>query len=260
MKLTILIALLLIGITLKSQNVVQENALTNKNGKVIVSQPGDWSVGVSATPFLEYFGNLLNDNYNYAPILSSSKPGTISFKYQKSASASYRASLLIGGNAKTKKNGSPTNDDEYDKIKTSSLTIGISAGIEKYKGFGSRLRGFYGIEAGLLKSAYNGTLYQSNIPVNGKYKYVGAEDNEFDFTEKGGNTFSLSGTLIIGAEYFIAPKLSISAEFGLGAFGSFTTDRKYVPNDGDEVIFDPGESEFGFITKSTSLLGIQLYF
>jgi hypothetical protein len=36
--------------------------LTNKNGEAYLPESGDWSVGIDATPVLNYFGNMIGGN------------------------------------------------------------------------------------------------------------------------------------------------------------------------------------------------------
>ena len=71
--------------------------LTSKKGEPILPEQGDWSIGVDATPFLDYVGNFLSSGGNSAPtqqFLNAQQ--TIIGKYFVTESKSYRAVLRIG--------------------------------------------------------------------------------------------------------------------------------------------------------------------
>src|SRR5688500_10229821 len=72
--------------------------LTSKKGEQILPEAEDWSIGIDATPFLEYMGNFFGKTSpNAAPtfnFLNSNQ--TITGKYFTEATMAYRASLRIG--------------------------------------------------------------------------------------------------------------------------------------------------------------------
>jgi len=138
--------------------------------------------------------------------------------------------------------------------------LGISIGIEKYKTIKNRLRGYYGADILVSKNPYLGMSYDGSTFIQGKFKYSNP-DGETLYTEKGGNTYTLGAQGVIGLEYFFAPKMSISSEFGIMFYGSTTGDRTYIPEDGTpEVNFNPGGSAFGITTNTTSLINLFFYF
>lgn len=236
------------------------DVLVNKKGVAILPVKGDCAIGISASPFLEYTGNLFTDAYNPAPVFSSARPGYIYGKHYLSDNTALRAGLRIGMTSTTNKVENAINPEESDKFKSSSLNLGLSVGIEKYKTFKSRLRGYYGADVLITKTPYMGNDYFNNY-VEGKNSYNNAEDKTLDYVDKGGNTFMIGVQGVVGIEYFFAPKISVSSEFGLGLYGSKTGNRTYIPENGDpEDIYNLGGSSFGFATNTTSLINLFFYF
>lgn len=138
--------------------------LTSKKGEPILPEADDWSIGVDATPFLNYVGNMFGKTANNsAPTwnyLTSNL--TITGKMMKDAQTAYRASVRLGFSNNTTKmynddrgevltppnTGYPnTATQKENKWKSSNTNIGIAVGIEKRKGK-TRLQGIYGAEAG----------------------------------------------------------------------------------------------------------------
>lgn len=260
MKQTFIIFLVILVQLAQAQNRDSSQVLTNKKGIAILPQPGDWAIGISAQPFLEYAGNMLTAAFNPAPIFTSANPGLFYAKYTLNNNTAIRGGLSIGISSNTDKNINPTDPDKYDKYKESSLSIGITLGIEKYKNFKSRLRGYYGADLGIEKSSYFGPSLGFGGMVSGKYSFEDAVDIPNDYKEVGGNTYTLAARGVIGLEYFIAPKISISGEFGITAYGSVTGDRTYIPETGAEITLNPGSSSFGIILNTNSLVNLFFYF
>lgn len=138
--------------------------LTSKKGEPILPEAGDWSIGVDATPFLNYMGNFFGkSSNNTAPtfdFLNSNQ--TITGKYFSDAQMAYRASLRLGfSNLSTKENAAdrsyvPKNPNSYPSAyptlenvwKQSDMNISLAVGVEKRKG-STRLQGYYGAEVGV---------------------------------------------------------------------------------------------------------------
>lgn len=227
--------------------------LESKNGEAYLPAAGDWALGIDATPFLNYFGNLIGggQNANNAPtwnFLTTNQ--TITGKYFVEDDMAYRASLRIGFGSNTEKvmvadrsidpalpSTWPDLANEVEnKGKWSSMNIGLAVGLEKRRGFG-RLQGYYGAELGFnlmsngSKYEYGNALTASNSAVN--VDITGADDfgtgnlttdvdgtgsnNDARITEqKSGLGFGIGLRGFIGAEYFVLPRLSIGGEFGWG--------------------------------------------
>lgn len=149
--------------------------LTSKKGEPILPEADDWSIGIDATPFLNYAGNLFgksnftnnggtNTYGNTAPTWNYfTNNMTITGKMMKDAQTAYRASVRLGFNNTTTKmynsdrgevltapnTGYPnTATQKENKWKSSNTNIGIAVGLEKRKGK-TRLQGIYGAEAGI---------------------------------------------------------------------------------------------------------------
>jgi hypothetical protein len=146
--------------------------LTSKKGEQILPEAEDWSIGVDATPFLEYAGNFFGkSSSNTAPgfnFLGSNQ--AIVGKYFVEAQKAYRGGLRIGFGSQTSR---AIVDDRADDLANSTATtnpypstrpttenswkhsttnIGLSAGMEMRRGK-TRLQGYYGGEFGLSLSS-----------------------------------------------------------------------------------------------------------
>lgn len=224
--------------------------LTSKSGETILPEADDWSIGVDATPFLGYIGNMFNGNTgNGAPtwnFLNANQ--TIIGKMFTSETTAYRAILRIGLNSNKAvaniADATVTSAPVYpnlitmkeDEAKWGNSFIGLGGGMEWRRGKG-RLQGFYGGDLMIWSSASKATYtYGNALAASGTVVTVNSGTTT-DFvasvgqanlvtdtygnsarvlTWKSGRTtgFGLRG--FIGAEYFVLPKLSIGGEFGWG--------------------------------------------
>jgi len=281
MKKSILAVAVLIGTSAFAQD------LTSKKGESYLPAEGDWAIGIDATPFLNYFGNLIGGNDgNVAPtwnFLTTNQ--TITGKYFVADDMAYRGSLRLGfgsfgGNAMVADRSSTTAPvypalptEVENTMKMSSTDIGLSGGIEWRKGSG-RLQGFYGGELGIAFSSSKETYTYGNAlaPTGTPAVVVDAADDfgtgniGFDtygndarvLESKGGSTFSLGLRGFIGAEYFVLPKLAVGGEFGWGlGFTSIGASETTMESTdgltvGTQVITGSKVSGFGFDTESNN--------
>ena len=264
MKKLILMTLLLSVFTDLIAQKDTTNQIFNKKGISILPEKGDWVIGIDAVPFLEYIGNiaLVSNTSNDSPdfTFTAQRPGQIFGKYYVKDNKAIRAALRIGFSSHTDKDGNPFDADEIDKLKENSLNIGLAIGIENHRRIRGRLRGFWGYEAGLQKTPYLGTNYFGNSTVSGKVAFEDGVDSDNNYTEKGGNTYGIYARGLIGVEFFIAPKISLSGEFGLGLGYQFTTERKYEPDFGTSIISDAGSSEFFVDNTASGALVLLFHF
>ena len=251
MKKSILaVAVVLVGSSAFAQK------MESKNGEAYLPQAEDWAIGVDATPFLNYFGNLIGggQNANNAPTwnyLTTNQ--TITGKYFVEDDMAYRASIRLGfgsnkGSTMVADRGSvavpdyPSSEPVMveNTWKSGSTNIGIGVGMEKRRGFG-RLQGFYGAELGFNISTakntftYGNALTQNVAGPGGIVDIDAADDMDVNgdavadntgtdvFGNAGRITEAKSGATIgfglrgfIGAEYFVLPRLAIGGEFGWG--------------------------------------------
>lgn len=139
---------------------------------------GDWSVGTSAGPVLEYVGNLISGVATSPAVSFGADQGhetnhtNISGKYFTDDMTAWRGSLNLYFNS----------DEDAD----ASFMLGVSAGKEYRKGT-SNLQGYYG--------------YMANVNML----------NHDDETEV---SFGAHG--FVGVEYFVRPKMGIGAEYHHG--------------------------------------------
>jgi hypothetical protein len=242
-KSTLMVAALAFGVT-----TAFAQDLTSKKGEPILPEAGDYSIGIDATPFLNYFGNFIGGGGgNAAPGWNHLNGlNTIVGKMYVTPNMAYRGILRIGLNSNTSKamigDASVTTPPTYpnlpamkeDVMKSSSSFIGLGAGLEYRRGK-TRLQGFYGAEAFLWTSASSskytyGNALSSTVTVNGgTTTNFGANtlndtygNSARSITNKSGRTIGIGVRGFVGAEYFIIPKLSVGGEFGWGVGFSTT--------------------------------------
>lgn len=211
MKKTIIACILLF---LAVQSQAQE--LQNKKGQNILPEAGNWAVGFDVIPFLKYAGNLFYNGSDSTRDFSISYPITITGKYVKKNNLCYRAAVRLGFAGLTtdslvsKSNSTNANEKVSNQIKERSTTVYLSSGIEKRKGITHRVTGIYGIEAALLIKAHK-TSYTYGNELN-----LTIQQDSHVKSIKDGTLFGFGIRGFLGAEYFIAAKLSLSAEYGWG--------------------------------------------
>ncbi len=216
--------------------------LTSKNGDVVLPESGDWSIGIDATPVLNYFGNMIGGNgLNVAPTWNHlNVNNTIVGKMMTSESTAYRAILRIGFTSNSSKamigDQNVTTAPTFptlpamveDGMKSSTRFIGLGGGLEWRRGKG-RVQGFYGADAMFWmaggKSTYEyGNTLDATHPVTagnttnfGSNVTIDTYGNQARVTEmKNSSTLGIGARGFIGVEYFILPKLAIGGEFGWG--------------------------------------------
>ncbi|HEY4800363.1 MAG TPA: hypothetical protein VII99_14880 [Bacteroidia bacterium] len=217
--------------------------LVSKKGETFLPDSGDLAISFDATPFLNYAGNLFTGKNN-APTAAFVNPTTMTitgkmFINQKTA---YRATVRAGFSS-AKESAflpdaaattqpvfpNPVNIRE-DVHKTTKANIGLGFGKEWRKGK-TRLQGLYGVEGMVWlhsethKYEY-GNLLSSSVAVDTTTPTThnfGANITKDEYgntarilKDNMGTTFGLGARGFVGAEYFIIPKISLSAEYGFG--------------------------------------------
>lgn len=229
--------------------------LVSKKGEPFLPEKGDWSIGIDASPFLEYAGNMFSSAGNSAPTFNNyGLNQTIVGKYFATPKLAYRGIVRIGLRNQnftrqvaqplaTPPAGSTAAPFVDDKAKRSSNFIGLGAGIEQRKGK-TRLQGFYGADVFVwttkerAKYTYGNSLTQGvavpNIGIGNSASFAGdvvINGSSFNNFRGDGTINNVIGRVLdvetgrtigvglrgfIGAEYFLFPKISIGGEFGLG--------------------------------------------
>lgn len=201
---------------------------------------------------------------------------TISGKKFLDPQTAYRAALRIGFNNTTKKvqvdDRSITTAPVYPAVpfrvenswKQSYTNIGLSFGIEKRRGK-TRLQGFYGVEGGIGFSSGSNTYKYGNALSTSSKAPVGVDVVNDNFTvatstgttsmnitkdtynndarilkQSSGLGFEIGARAFVGAEFFVAPKISLAGEFGwgigYGASGKAKYSLESIGNNGTELV------------------------
>ena len=222
------------------------NSSVNAQESNYLPSEGDWAISLDATPFLNYFGNIIGgtSDVNAPPTwnyLTSNQ--TITGRYFLSNTKAIRGSVRIGfGSNKGGMNVAdrtvtagpifPAISKTVENTWNDKMTnVGLAAGLEFRRGQG-RLQGFYGGELGFgigtssSNFTYGNTLTQGaapNVDVDAADD-MGLSNLSTDpygntsriLSSKNGTTFGFGLRGFIGAEYFVRQKISISGEFGWG--------------------------------------------
>jgi len=226
---SILVAAMMGAMTLVN---AQTTTMTSKNGHEILPQTGDIAIGMDAVPVINFGLNAINIMNNTGqqaqhPGFVSGFANVLSGKYFMSETQALRVRLGINTmNTSTKTFDDnpltpslPTGVAENVLVQTSNMAmrnIFIGGGMEFRRGH-NRLQGYYGGEV-FLGFASTSTKNKYEIEYN-----QGAEDSLYISTGSSRILSSKTGTAITfglrgfaGVEYFVAPKISIGAEFGWG--------------------------------------------
>ncbi len=235
--------------------VVFSQNLVSKKGEPFLPEKKDWSIGIDATPFLNYAGNMFSSAGNSAPGFNNyGLNQTIVGKYFVASNKAYRGILRFGiGNQNFTKTvvqptatvpaGSTVPPLVNDNAKKVNNFIGLGAGIEYRRGK-TRLQGFYGADVFIWTtkesaaftygnnltqgaavpnvSIINSASFATDILINGSnfnnFRGDGIVNNVIGrvLEVETGRTLGLGVRGFIGAEYFLFPKISIGGEFGLG--------------------------------------------
>jgi hypothetical protein len=258
--------------------------ITSKRGFQILPEAGDWSVSFDAIPVLNYVGNAMS---LAGTTIYSDFPSTQAITVRKfnDANNAYRGMVRFDLGSTTSKFNSASDDPAAaagttveDKRSAKNSDIQLGFGIEKRKGL-SRVQGIYGAMVMIGKtgssdkytygnafSATNTTPTSNNF--NGNATFPGTRTTE----TKTSSGFSFGVVGFIGAEYFIAPKLSIGAEFQWGP--SFSSNGKLDTTtetwDGatntvkSTTTTTAGGSSMGFFTNvagvSTGAINLNFFF
>lgn len=209
-KIVMIVAVALISVaSLSAQEEQRAVGTTNAKGVNLLPAAGDFSIGVDAAPFLRYAGGLLSNAGATAPTFQ----GTFAGQYFLTDKTSIRATLglnLTSTSTKTLVDDVTSTDPDktvtdVNKDGRTNITLGVDYLF--HRGYG-RLQAFYG--GGLLIGYGSRTI--SNEYGN---KITATYPVTRTLTNKSGSSFSAGLRGVLGVEYFIAPKISVGAEFNL---------------------------------------------
>lgn len=215
--------------------LAQDEPLKNKKGQLILPQKGDFGLGFNAVPILNFIGNSFNgqsgNNIGQNKFISMFGQNTVFGKYFLTDKSAIRIDLGLNIESNTYKyqvvNDLLNSPDSFvvDKNINRNQNYTIGAGHEWRLGKG-RLQGILG--AGLFysfsansysRNEYGNAISEYNMtPTSalGTYQYgFGTlNGNERMIEYRGGKTNRVGARLFAGVEYFVAPKISLGAEFG----------------------------------------------
>jgi len=164
-------------------------------------------------------------------------------KMYKDETTAYRAKVRIGFGSTTNKHVSDTSTSTLtgeftDEMGTSYFNLTLGGGIEKRRG-NTRIQGFYGGEIlfaiGSSSESYtyadagsgSSTAATPNLHDPTYWDFDNAADavgGERVLERANGSTMTLSLRGFIGVEWFLAPKVSVAAEYGWGLAMNSTGD------------------------------------
>ncbi len=245
--LSIATSLLIVGVA-SAQEDQRELGTTTKIGQNILPAKGDIAIGIDADPFLGYIGNFFTDAYNSAPSFDA-RQGALFGKYFLTDKTAVRA--RVGFNFSSYKETDEVNDvtstttppaqvkDTYtEKYNNFELAVGY----ELRRGYG-RLQGFYG---GEVAFGFDGS--------SEKYTYGNAltatNPGSRPTSEKNGKDSFIGLGGFAGVEYFVAPKISIGGELGLGLY--FDTNKMGRTTEITTESWDPATSSVKTETVKTN--------
>jgi hypothetical protein len=235
-----------------------QDGLTSKKGEAYLPEAGDWALGFDAAPFIGYFGDFANGTSNNSmnAAWQDGARWSIVGKYFKDETTAYRGRVRIGFGSTSNDfigfydaDADPnTNAVEYtNTAKTSNFNIVLGGGLEKRRG-NTRIQGYYGgellISFGSSSESWDyGRAYTADWSADEELPTFGSILGSGDqrVTErKAGSTFAFGLRGFVGVEWFIAPKVSLGAEYGWGLGFSST-------GEGEETV-----EYWGFSENSTA--------
>lgn len=235
-----------------------QDALTNKDGKAILPESGEFGLGFNVVPLISFMGN--NTNITEGNFVLGNN--MIFGKYMLDGSTALRAHLGVSTSLDALRNkvfdDTQNSPDSLvqDVMRLADQSYTLGAGYEMRKGKG-RVQGIFGADVmfGFSRSTTNyeygnafGMLNQAPTTTTNFFSGSSFPQGERTTLIERGNTFSVGLRPYVGVEYFIAPKLSIGAEFGLNTMYSITGEGRTVSE-----FFDPNTGENGLVRTTTNI-------
>lgn len=263
---------IVLAVTSISALVAQEQTsevLVNKHGTPILPKAGDIAIGIEATPYLNYIGNMFNNSTNNTLNLGSN---TLYFRYFLADDAAVRVMLRINNSTSTNRYyvqddagimADPLSRAQTEDAYTSrNRDFILGLGYQKYRGYG-RLRGFYGaqIHGGFTKNSYEYTYGNPFTSVNTAPSTHWGNQNSRITKGDNGLTKIFGGGLLAGVEYYFLPKICVGGEVNLnysyerGGQGDGTAERW----NGSSVVsettpYTPGNTHSSFSTSRPGVM------
>lgn len=217
----------------------------SKKGYPILPKGGDFGLGFDAVPFLEYAGNLFSGSTSTNSVYSSFPNGgqQIYGKYfLGSADQPYESLMAIRGRFRVNNSSSfnrynvaqdnlaipDPSITVQDQLTYKQFGVEIGAGLEWRRGSG-RLYGIYGGEVNFgystsSQEAEFGNAFSASNQTPTSTNLIGTLGGARGVAVNGQKTTRVGVRAFAGVEYFVAPRLSLSAEFSYGL--NFSTTSK----------------------------------
>ncbi|MFO7791189.1 MAG: hypothetical protein R6V32_11535 [Bacteroidales bacterium] len=266
MKKLIIIMIAFLGLAVMAHAQEKED-FTSERGVYMLPESGDIGLGFNAVPFLEYVGNTFNGTTGNSVAVNFINNQAIVGKYYLEDDAAIRGELRLGHsmfkNAEFIEKDQEVADPDVlveDIEKSGQTNIHVGAGYEMRRGHG-RIQGYFGGMA-IFNYSATSTTYEYGNPITADFNNPQTTNFGGNLTADGRVTESSDVSLgfgvrgFIGAEYFLAPKLSLGGEFGWGFGYNFTNmaeqtteawDGTEIDETTDEVATD---SSFGLDTDN----------
>lgn len=239
-KIIVMMALMsLFSITMSAQDELAPAESSKK--EIVYPKAGTFSIGVDATPYINFVGNMFNGTSNNS--LNNVGYSTVYGKYFLDRKAAVRFELTVG-NTKLNETAyvmdqSQNNLDPAIKVEdlriTKDKTFGLGLGYQEYMGDG-RLRAFYGGQMLYTLSHLNYEYKWGNemtvdntAPLTSNLLPFGDTNSARSLTVDNGSSQSINLGAFVGVEYFVNSIIAIGGEAGLYASYMWDTqsDRTY---------------------------------
>ncbi|MGH1339144.1 MAG: hypothetical protein ACRBFS_23710 [Aureispira sp.] len=258
------IFLLLVGVFCLSTIQAQDEPLKGKKGQLILPESGDIGLGFNVIPFFNWFGNSFNNSTNntYASrdkFFNVLGNNVVMGKYMLTEKTAARVHFGINTNAYSSSEfvqDDAANDPDMlvqDVESGSNGRYTLALGYEMRRGKG-RIQGYYGadlvLNLNVVAESYtygNGFSNTNAVPTSTNFgSNLNNGNGQRKLSDDGRTNFGIGVRPFVGLEYFVAPKVSVGAEFGWGiifntTFQSAEVWESFDPASG-EVIIDTREN------------------
>ncbi|MFT5336236.1 MAG: hypothetical protein ACJAY8_000391 [Sphingobacteriales bacterium] len=214
--------------------------LTSNKGEAYLPETGDRALGFDAVPVLNVF------KFNTSDKVSAKYVDGVSIFGKRFHDANTAARYGVSFNWGTTKstievadlsNGAGENQFVENDSRVNNFATTLTLGHEHRRGSG-RVQGYGGAEgilslgSGSVKNEFGNTLADV-------YADNGTDSRILE--QKGAFSFGIGARAFMGVEFFIAPKLSVGAEYGLGLMfssvkGGESTIEEVTDNGGDVTV------------------------
>lgn len=223
-------AVLATGMAANAQeNPTRKTGTINSKGVSVVPEAKDFAIGIDASPFLRYVGNMFNSSNNAAPTFNGFN-GALYGKYFLTDKSAVRAKVnmnfsntqqeaTVRDDYRFATNPLDVNATTVDYLDTRTSNFEVRLGYEMRRGYG-RLQGFYGGEFIIGRSKYvNDYTYGNAMTTLNQApssNWGSGYSRPLNSVSNTNLNVGLGG--FAGVEYFIAPKIAIGGELGLSLY------------------------------------------